>query len=77
MEVLFSRQAAKILQRLDISTKKRIVKGINEIPEGDIKKLKEHKHLYRLRIGGWRISFSYPDKETVLIVEIKPRGDAY
>lgn len=31
----------------------------------------------RMRVGGWRIVFSYPDKNTILIEKIAPRGDVY
>ena len=62
---------------MDTATKQRIRQGITGIPKGDIKKLRGHETLYRLRVGDWRVVFSYPDAETVLIEKISPRGDAY
>lgn len=33
--------------------------------------------MYRLRVGGWRIVFSFPDTNTILIEKIAPHGDVY
>jgi mRNA interferase RelE/StbE len=77
MTIEYSKQAVKDISRLDSTTKKRIKKGIDGIPSGDIKKLQGNTELYRLRVGIWRILFTYPDNETILIEEIAPRGGAY
>jgi mRNA interferase RelE/StbE len=77
MTIEYSKQAVKDISRLDKTTKLRIKKGIDGIPQGDIKKLQGNTELYRLRVGVWRILFTYPDSETVLIEEIAPRGGAY
>jgi mRNA interferase RelE/StbE len=77
MTIEYSKQAVKDISRLDSTTKQRIKKGIDGMPQGDIKKLKGHTELYRLRVGIWRILFTYPDNETILIEEIAPRGGAY
>ena len=77
MKTTYAKQAIKIIERLDAPTKQRIRHGISGIPLGDIKRLRGHAELYRLRIGDWRVLFSYPDAETVLIERISPRGDAY
>ena len=77
MTIEYSKQAVKDISRLDSTTKSRIKKGIDGIPQGDIKKLQGNTELYRLRVGIWRILFTYPDNETVLIEEIAPRGGAY
>jgi len=62
---------------LDVITKQRLKQGIEGIPAGDIKKLRGHTDIYRLRVGDWRIIFSYSDNDTVLIERISPRGGAY
>ena len=77
MTIEYSKQAVKDISRLDSITKVRIKKGIEGIPKGDIKKLRGHNELYRLRVGFWRILFTYPNNKTVLIEEISPRGEAY
>jgi len=62
---------------MDFQTKQRIKKGVEGIPSGDIKVLQGYQGLYRLRIGKWRIVFSYPDDNTILIEKIGTRGDVY
>jgi mRNA interferase RelE/StbE len=77
MNIQYYKQAVKSLERMDAPTKHRIRQGIDGIPKGDIKRLQGHTELYRLRVGDWRIVFSYPDKGTVLIERISPRGEVY
>jgi mRNA interferase RelE/StbE len=73
----FSRQAVKFIKRIDKSNKERIRKGIHEIPKGDIKPYKGSPGSYRLRIGDWRIIFSYQENNVVLIEKIDLRGQVY
>ena len=77
MKITYAKLARKSLERLDTPTKQRIRQGIHGIPSGDIKRLRGHTDLFRLRVGDWRVLFSYPDTETVLIERISPRGEAY
>jgi mRNA interferase RelE/StbE len=77
MNIKYSKRAIKTIKHLDAADKKRIKKGIDGMPLGDIIKLKGHTELYRLRVGDWRIVFSYPDDETILIEKIAPRGEVY
>ncbi|MCL2321066.1 MAG: type II toxin-antitoxin system RelE/ParE family toxin [Oscillospiraceae bacterium] len=77
MNIIYYKQAVKVLEHMDYATKHRIKCGIESMPKGDIKKLRGHIELYRLRIGDWRILFSYIDNETVLIEKISTRGEVY
>ena len=77
MNILYSKQSVKAISRMDKNLKLRIKNAVELIPKGDIKKLQGHGKLYRLRIGDWRIVFSYPDNETVFIEKICPRGEVY
>ena len=77
MNIIYHKQAVKALEYMDAVTKRRIKNSIDGIPKGDIKRLRGHTELYRLRIGDWRIVFSYPDDETLLIERIAPRGGVY
>ena len=47
------------------------------MPKGDIVPLSGSTRLYRLRVGDWRVVFSYPHENAVLIEKIAPRGDVY
>jgi mRNA interferase RelE/StbE len=75
--ITYSKQSVKALERIDTISKKRIKQAIENMPKGDIKKLKGHTKLYRLRVGDWRIVFSLPDNQTTLIEKIAARGDIY
>ena len=77
MNIRFSKQAQKALERMDRTTKHRIRNGILAIPKGDIKSMRGYPGTYRLRVGDWRILFSYPEENAVLIEKISPRGDVY
>jgi len=77
VNITYYKQAVKTLERMDEATRRRIGHAIRGIPMGDIKKLQGHTELYRLRVGDYRIVFSYPDDNCVLIEKISPRGDAY
>jgi len=77
MNITYSKRAIKVINGLDVPTKQRIKQGIEDIPKGDIKRLQGHTELYRLRVGSFRVVFSYPDDETVLIESVAPRGSVY
>ena len=77
MDIKFSKAAVKTLSGMDRATKQRIRVGISGLPGGDVKPLKGSTGLSRLRVGGYRIVFSYLDSNTILIEKIAPRGDVY
>ena len=77
MNITYYKQAVKALERIDTATKQRIKQGIENIPKGDIKPLKGSDGDYRLRIGNWRVLFSYADDDTLQIKRIAPRGEVY
>ena len=77
MNISYSKAAVKAIESMDRKTKHRIKDAIEGIPQGDIKPLQGSSTLYRLRVGNWRIVFSYPDSGELLIERIAPRGDVY
>ena len=77
MRKTYAKRAAKDIKKLHNPDKQRIKIGIEKLPAGDVKKLKGCENLYRLRVGDWRIIFSYADKDTILIEEVDSRGDIY
>ena len=77
MNISYSKAAVKAIAAMDKKTKQRIKNAIEGIPQGDIKPLQGSSTLYRLRVGNWRIVFSYPDSGELLIERIAPRGDVY
>ncbi len=77
MKIQFSKQAVKAIDSMDKPTKQRIKAAISDLPKGDIKQLQGSKGSYRLRVGDWRVIFSYPAADTILIEKIAPRGGVY
>ena len=77
MNVELSPKAAKYLKGMNQPDKGRIVKALEKLPQGDVVALQGMQGLYRLRVGGWRIVFSYPDPDSILVERIAPRGEIY
>ncbi|MFY9440510.1 MAG: type II toxin-antitoxin system RelE/ParE family toxin [Tepidanaerobacteraceae bacterium] len=48
------------------------------MPDGDVKKIKGYKDLFRLRVGDYRVIFTINDKDLIIIVlTIGNRGEIY
>lgn len=77
MEISYAKAAVKVINGMDKATKQRIKSAIEKIPARDIKPLRGSNGSYRLRVGGWRILFSYPEDGIILIEKVGPRGDVY
>ena len=77
MNAIYSKQASKAIASMDAPTKQRIRDGVDGIPNGDIKPLQGSPGDYRLRVGDWRILFSYAGNDTIRVKKISPRGGAY
>lgn len=69
------------LAGLDSPTRLRIAAAIQRLAQngaGDIKKLQGvDPPEYRLRVGDFRVRFSYPDFETVRVNRVRNRKEAY
>lgn len=76
--IIYWKTAKKSLDSYDKNTALRIVKGIEGIPLGDIKRLegKNVPPLYRLRIGKYRIIYTYKE-DIIQVIKIDTRGDIY
>ncbi len=61
---------------MDSVTKQRIKEAIQQLPSGDIKKLKGYTNAYRLRVGDYRVIYDMMD-DMIRINNVLPRGDAY
>lgn len=81
-KLIYHKSAVKFIAKLDKSSQERIIAGLRGLlsipPEGDIKSLKGHNGLYRLRIGSFRVIFNIDHQEQVVYIEaIGNRGDIY
>lgn len=75
--IRYSKQAIKTINAMDRPTKLRIKTAVEKLPDGDVKPLKGTKDSFRIRVGNWRILFSYMSQDEVLIEKIAPRGEVY
>ncbi len=78
-QIIIKKKAKKFIDKLPINEKKRVVSAIERLPNGeDIKKLKGHDELLRLRVGEYRIIYSVDNgKLIVYVVDVGNRGDIY
>ena len=76
MQIEYKKKAVKYINYCDKDTKKRLKKAIEKLPFGDIKRLKELKNEYRLRVGDLRVLFT-KENDIITINDILPRGQAY
>jgi mRNA interferase RelE/StbE len=72
--------ARRDLKRLDPPVRRRIVDALDrfvvEPRAGDIRKLSSSQ--WRLRVGEWRVRFSFDEERRVIVVlRVLPRGRAY
>lgn len=75
MEVRYSKQASKFLQKQSKQVQLRIIKAINKLPAGDVKKMQGMDY-YRLRVGDFRVIFSN-DGVVLMVEKIGNRGEVY
>jgi mRNA interferase RelE/StbE len=49
-----------------------------EEQRGDVRMLRGQDARWRLRVGDWRVIFTYDsDAHAIVILSVKPRGEAY
>lgn len=78
-QIILKKKAKKFIDKLPINERKRVVSAIEQLPNGeDIKKLKGHDELLRLRVGEYRIVYSVDNGKLIIyIVDAGSRGDIY
>lgn len=77
--VIIKKPAMKFIDRLPMNEKGRIVAAIERLPYGeDIKALKGHEGLLRLRVGTYRIIYTVDNDELiVMVIDVGNRGQIY
>lgn len=77
--IVIQKKAKKFIDKLPKNEKIRVVKAIEMLPDGeDIKKLKGHSELRRLRVGDYRIIYTVDNGECiVLVIDVGNRGEIY
>lgn len=72
--------ARRDLKRLDRPVQRRILDALDKFVaaprSGDIRKLDSVQ--WRLRVGDWRVRFSFDDEnQAIVVLRVLPRGRAY
>jgi mRNA interferase RelE/StbE len=72
------------LNKADVPTRRRLVRALARLerdpfdPAMDIRPMKGHAGLWRLRIGDWRAIYEVDLFERVIdVLRLAPRGEAY
>lgn len=77
-QIIIKKRAKKFIDMLSQNERKRIVTAIEKLPDGDIKKLKGHDDLMRLRVGSYRIIYSVDNGRLIIyIIDAGNRGEIY
>lgn len=75
MEIQYTKQSVKFLQKQPVYIQRRIVKAIERLPLGDVKKM-QGEPFYRLRIGDVRVIFER-EQSCIIVKRIASRGEIY
>lgn len=77
--IIIKKKAKKFIDSLPKNERVRVVSAIEQLPNGeDIKKLKGHDELLRLRVGNYRIIYTVNHGELVVyVVDAGNRGQIY
>ena len=75
MKPIYSKRAAKAINKINNPYKQNIKEAIEKLPAGDIRKLQGYNIAYRLRVGDYRILFDMDGY--IEIIDVLPRGSAY
>ena len=77
--IIIKKKAKKFIDKLPMNERKRIVEEIKRLPnEENIKKLKGHDDLFRLRVGNYRIIYMVDHGIlTVFVIDAGNRGEIY
>ena len=78
-EIIIQKKAKKFIDTLPRNERIRVVAAIEQLPNGsDIKPLKGHDGLLRLRVGSYRIIYTVDNGELIVyVIDANNRGQVY
>ncbi len=78
-KIIIKKKAKKFIDKLPKNERLRIANAIKQLPNGeDIKKLKGHSDLLRLRVGEYRIIYTVDNGELIVyVIDAGNRGEIY
>jgi mRNA-degrading endonuclease RelE of RelBE toxin-antitoxin system len=80
-KILWNKRTLKQLRKIPAKIKKAIITAVEDLPTTDgwrnVKPLTNHKYMYRLRVGRFRVFFDLEQNEVkiYLIQEVKKRDE--
>jgi len=81
-EIGFAKSAAREFRSLPLEAKRRIAAAIDALrmtprPPG-VRKLTGHRHLYRIRVGAYRVVYEIDDRErSIFVTRVRHRREVY
>lgn len=77
--ILYDKPALKFIKKQPREQQIRILEAIHALPDsGDIKQLKGHSGLFRLRVGSYRIIYTVDNGQLIVrVIDIGNRGQIY
>ena len=73
-----SKRALKFIAKQSKPQQELLLKTISKLPAGDIKSLKGHKGVYRLRVDDFRIIYTIDNGQMVIcVIDAGNRGQIY
>lgn len=78
-QIIIKKKAKKFIDKLPKNEKIRVVSAIMRLPDGeDIKKLKGHDTLLRLRVGNYHIVYTVDNGKCIIfVIDAGNRGEIY
>ena len=79
--VAYSNRARHDLRSLDPSVANRIIRALDRLAttqRGDVRRVRGQTRAWRLRVGEWRVIFTYESQEyTIRVLRVGHRREAY
>lgn len=77
--ILYDKPALKFIKKQPREQQIRILEAIHMLPgSGDIKQLKGHSELFRLRVGSYRIIYTVDNGQLIVrVIDAGNRGQIY
>jgi len=79
--IIYARRADRQLESLDVSVRERVLLALNRLDvegHGDVVRIRGQNELWRLRVGDWRVMFSYEYHDLLIRVhQIQHRREVY
>jgi mRNA interferase RelE/StbE len=73
-----TKKALKFIDRQDKTKREMLLKAIAKLPNGDVKPLKGHDGLYRLRVGTYRVIYTIDNGRLIIcVIDAGNRGQIY